>query len=326
MPPTKSYFHPETLRRISRLDLRAKHVVEGFLSGMHKSRHFGNSVEFRQHRQYVPGDDPKNVDWKVWAKQDRLYVKQYDVDTNLRCTLLVDASASMKYGFGPFTKYDYGCTIAASLAYLAMRQQDAVGCITFDKETDSILPARMKQSHLAAIVATMEQDDPAVRSEKDAPPPGRENALPFEELLAQYKTIQPNLRETLREAAETIPRHGLVVLISDLLIRRDGFFQGLNFLRSRNHDILVLHVLDDDELDFTLGGPTRFEGLELSARVRCDPRMLRKGYLAALEEYLDEVRRGCSEARADYALFRTSTPLDAALSAYLSRRSTEHRG
>jgi len=284
---------------------------------MHKSRHFGNSVEFRQHRQYVPGDDPKNVDWKVWAKQDRLYVKQYDIDTNLRCTLLVDASPSMRYGYGAFTKYDYGCTIAASLAYLAMKQQDAVGCITFDKETDSILPARMKQSHLASIVATMELDDPAAREEKK---PERESVLPFEEVLSQYQTLQPNLRETLREAAETIPRHGLVVLISDLLINREGFFQGLNFLRSRNHDVLVLHVLDDDELDFTLGGPTRFEGLELPAMVRCDPRMLRKGYLAALEEYLEEVRRGCSKAQVDYALFRTSAPLDAALSAYLSRR------
>ena len=318
MPATKTYFHPETLRRISRLDLRAKHVVEGFLSGMHKSRHFGNSVEFRQHRQYVPGDDPKNVDWKVWAKQDRLYVKQYDVDTNLRCTLLIDASPSMRYGFGPFTKYDYGCTIAASLAYLAMRQQDAVGCITFDKETDSLLPARMKQSHLAAIVATMEQDDPATRANNEKK---HENVLPLEELMAQFQTIQPNIRETLRETAETIPRHGLVVLISDLFIQREGFFQGLNFLRSRNHDVLVLHVMDDDELDFTLGGPTRFEGLELPAMVRCDPRMLRKGYLAAMEEYLAEIRRGCSQTQTDYALFRTSMPLDAALSAYLSRRN-----
>ena len=312
-----SYFHPETLRRISRLDLRAKHVVEGFLSGMHKSRHFGNSVEFRQHRQYVPGDDPKNVDWKVWAKQDRLYVKQYDIDTNLRCTFLVDASQSMRYGYGPFTKYDYGCTIAVSLAYLAMRQQDAVGCITFDKETDSILPARVKQSHLAAIVATMELDDPAIREKEKS---DSKNSLPFDDALSNFKTLQPNLRETLRKAAETIPRHGLVVLISDLLIDREGFFQGLNFLRSRNHDILVLHVLDDDELDFTLGGPTRFEGLELPAMIRCDPRMLRKGYLAALEEYLEEIRRGCSQAQTDYGLFRTSTPLDAVLSAYLSRR------
>jgi len=315
-----SYFHPETLRRISRLDLRAKHVVEGFLSGLHKSRNFGNSVEFRQHRQYVPGDDPKNVDWKVWAKQDRLYVKQYDIDTNLRCTLLVDASPSMRYGYGPFTKYDYGCTIATSLAYLAMRQQDAVGCITFDKETDSVLPARMKQSHLAAIVATLELDDPVKTDAATKQEGKREGAVPVEDALSHYKTLQPNLRETLRKVAETIPRHGLVVLISDLLMDRAGLFQGLNLLRSRNHDILILHVLDDDELDFTLGGPTRFEGLELPAMIRCDPRMLHKGYMAALEEYLEEIRRGCFSAQTDYSLFRTSAPLDAALSAYLSRR------
>ncbi|MGL6197177.1 MAG: DUF58 domain-containing protein [Thermoguttaceae bacterium] len=315
-----NYFHPETLRRISKLDLRARHVVEGFLSGMHKSRHFGNSVEFRQHRQYVQGDDPRNVDWKVWARQDRLYVKQYEVDTNLRCTILLDVSQSMLYGSKSFSKYDYACTIAASLAYLAIRQQDAVGCITFEKETDSILPARMKQSHLAAIVATMQQHDPARRIQE------KNNAeLPFDELLKQYKNVQPNLKESLRKAAESVPPHGLIVIISDLLVQRDGLFQGLNFLRSRNHDILILHVMDDEELDFTLGGPTRFEGLELPTVIRCDPRMLRKSYLEAVNEYLDEIRRGCSLAHADYSLFRTSAPLDATLSAYLSRRNATLR-
>ena len=310
----KNYFHPEALKRISRLDLRARYVVDGFLSGMHKSRHFGNSVEFRQHRQYVPGDDPRGVDWKVWAKQDRLYVKQYEIDTNLRLTLLVDVSKSMKYGNGPLNKYDYGCTLAASLAYLAIRQQDAVGCITFDKETESVLPSRMKQSHLQAVAARMGQARP---TEGVTGQP----LIDVAELLRDVKGSQPNMQDALREAAEAVRGNGLAVLVSDLLVQRDGLFQGLRYLRSRGHDLFVLHVMDDEELDFKLGGPTRFEGLELPVQIRCDPRMLRKGYLEALRVYLEEVRRGCSEFQADYALFRTSDPMDAALAAYLSRRA-----
>ena len=314
MSELRNYFHPETLKRISRLDLRARYVVDGFLSGMHKSRHFGNSVEFRQHRQYVPGDDPRSVDWKVWAKQDRLYVKQYEVDTNLRLTLLVDVSKSMKYGNGSLNKYDYGCTLAASLAYLAMRQQDAVGCITFDKETETVLPSRMKQSHLQAVAARMGQARPT-EGVTGLP------LLDIAEILKDIKGSQPSMKDALREAAEAIRGNGLVVLISDLLVQRDGLFQGLRSLRSRGHDLLVLHILDDEELDFKLGGPTRFEGLELPVQIRCDPRMLRKGYLEALRMYLEEIRRGCSEFHADYALFRTSDPMDAALAAYLSRRA-----
>ena len=310
-----NYFHPETLKRIARLDLRAKHVVDGFLSGMHKSRHFGNSVEFRQHRQYVPGDDPRSVDWKVWAKQDRLYVKQYEVDTNLRLTLLLDISQSMRFGSGAMTKYDYACTTAVSLAYLALRQQDAVGCIMFDQHAQSTLPSKMKQSHLFALADRMFRTSPEENKEQHH----FEN-IDLSALLDNPKSSQPNLQEAFQEAAESIRPNGLVVLISDLLMQRNGLFHGLQYLRSHGHDVMVLHVLDDMELDFTLGGATRFEGLELPAQIRCDPRMLRKGYLEALNAYLDEVKQGCIKLQCDYSLFRTRTPLDAALSAYLSRR------
>ena len=310
-----NYFHPETLKRIARLDLRAKYVVDGFLSGLHKSRHFGNSVEFRQHRQYVPGDDPRSVDWKVWAKQDRLYVKQYEVDTNLRLTLLLDASQSMRFGSGAMTKYDYACTAAVSLAYLALRQQDAVGCIMFDQNARNALPSKMKQSHLFAIADRMFRSSPAEKKEQHRP----EN-MELSLLLEDPEGSQPNLQDAFRETAESIRPNGLVVLISDLLMQREGLFQGLRYLRSHGHDVIILHVLDDMELDFTLGGATRFEGLELPAQIRCDPRMLRKGYLEALNVYLDEVKRGCIGLQCDYSLFRTGTPLDAALSAYLSRR------
>ncbi|MDR0521012.1 MAG: DUF58 domain-containing protein [Planctomycetaceae bacterium] len=311
---TSHYFHPETLKRISRLDLRARCVVDGFLSGMHKSRHFGNSVEFRQHRQYVSGDDLRSVDWKVWAKQDRLYVKQYEVDTNLRLTILVDASQSMRYGSGTVTKYDYACTAAVSLAYLAIRQQDAVGCIVFDKDARNSLPSKMKQSHLVAVADRMFRSTPV--EEKKV----RAENLDLNKLLENVRASQPNLQDAFRETAESIRPNGLVVLISDLFMQREGLFQGLQYIRSRGHDVLILHILDDMEIDFTLGGPTRFEGLELAAQVRCNPRSLRKGYVEAVNEYLEEVKQGCIRLQCDYSLFRTKTPLDAALSAYLSRR------
>jgi len=324
-----NYFHPETLKRIARLDLRAKYVVDGFLSGLHKSRHFGNSVEFRQHRQYVPGDDPRSVDWKVWAKQDRLYVKQYEVDTNLRLTILLDASQSMRYGSGAMTKYDYACTAAASLAYLALRQQDAVGCMMFDQNARNMIPSKMRQSHLFALVDRMFRASPVENNHTAllGTPPREGNKGQFRSenidlsaLLENPEGTQPNLQDAFREAAEAIRPNGLIVVISDLFMQREGLFQGLRYLRSHGHDIMVLHILDDMELDFSFGGATRFEGLELPAHIRCDPRMLRKGYLEALGAYLDEVKRGCIGQQCDYALFRTGTPLDAALSAYLSRR------
>ncbi|MDR1483457.1 MAG: DUF58 domain-containing protein [Planctomycetaceae bacterium] len=316
------FFHPETLKRISRLDLRARHLVDGFLSGMHKSRHFGNSVEFRQHRQYVAGDDLRSVDWKIWAKQDRLYVKQYEVDTNMRVTLLVDVSQSMRFGSGAMNKYEYACTAAASLAYLAIKQQDAVGCITFDKDARSFLPTKMKQSHLVAISDVMFRSTPMNNTKTETPAEKGESKIELAELLANVKGSQINISNAMREIAEAIRKNSLVVILSDLLMQRDGFFKGLRYLRSRGHDVMILHILDDLEIDFTLGGPTRFEGLELPVQIRCDPRMLRDGYIEAVNEYLEEVQQGCSKLMCDYALLRTSVPLDAAIAAYLSRRNT----
>jgi uncharacterized protein (DUF58 family) len=297
MPDSKRFLHPEAIKRISRLDLRARYIVEGFLSGDHRSPYFGQSVEFLQHREYTRGDDMRRIDWKVWAKQDRYYVKQYEEDTNLRCTLLVDVSGSMRYGSGPLSKYEYGCTIAASLAYLLLRQQDAVGCVAFDNAARATVPLRSQRQHLQAIISALDVSAP------------------------EQKT---DLTRTLRTVAESYPRRGLIVLVSDLLVERRGLFKGLAMLRQRGHDVMVFHVMDDDELDFPFNGPTRFEGLELPERLTCNPRALRDGYLEALSTYLDEVRRGCAKQVVDYALLRTSQPLDAALTAYLSNRIGMH--
>jgi len=293
MSTTSHLLDPETIARIARLDLRARRVVEGFLAGMHRSPHFGQSVEFLQHRQYTWGDDPRHVDWKVWARQDRFYVKQFESDTNLRCALLVDASASMRYGSGPLDKYQYAATLAASLAYLLLRQQDAGGCLTFDAEARAVAPMRTRRNHLDAIVTTLEAGRPKEKT---------------------------NLEPILRRAAETYPRRGLMVILSDLFVPRDELFEGIKLLRSRGHDVLVFHVLDDDELDFPFSGPTRFEGLETEEYLNCNPRALREGYLEAVRAYLEEVRRGCAGQGVDYVLVRTSQSPGIALATFLTRR------
>src|SRR5688500_10794730 len=160
MSGSKSFLHPEAIKRIARLEIRARHIVEGFLSGMHRSPYFGQSVEFLQHREYAPGDDLRHVDWKVWARQDRLYVKQYEEDTNVRCTLLLDVSASMNYGTGTFNKYEYACTLAASLAYLILKQQDAVGVVAFDDKIRAQVPTRSKHNHLQSIIDAFNVNTP----------------------------------------------------------------------------------------------------------------------------------------------------------------------
>jgi uncharacterized protein (DUF58 family) len=283
--------------RIAHLDVRARHIVEGFLSGIHRSPYFGQSIEFLQHREYARGDDPRHIDWKVWAKQDRYYVKQFEEETNLRCTMLVDVSGSMRYGSGSLNKYEYGCTIAASLAYLLLRQQDSVGCVSFDESTRVIVPARSKRNHLQSIIQALDVSSPREKTD---------------------------LFRILRKIVDEYPRRGMVVLISDLLTERDGLFRGLRLLKQRGHDVLVFHVMDDDELDFEFNGPTRFDGLESADRLNCNPRALREGYLESLHAYLDEVRRGCARHVVDYALIRTSQPLDVALATYLSSRLGMH--
>ncbi|MFM7035685.1 MAG: DUF58 domain-containing protein [Planctomycetia bacterium] len=296
-PASRRYLHPEAIARIGQLELRARAVVEGVLAGLHKSPYKGQSVEFLQHREYVRGDDLRRVDWKVWARQDRLSVKEFEEETNLRLTLLVDGSASMDYASGPLSKYAYAATLAASLAWLGLSHGDAAGCVVFDDAVRASSPARMKRSHLASIVEVLESRRVGG---------GRQTAfLPV-----------------LRSLSETLPRRGLVIVISDLLGDRDGIAKGMQMLRRRGHDLVLLHVMDDDELDFPFDGPTRFEGLELPDHIACNPAALREGYRAALGEFLAGARQQAAAARCDYSLIRTSEPLDAALVRFLSRRAS----
>ena len=289
---------PEVVQKIGRLELRARSIVEGFLSGAHRSPYFGQSVEFREHRPYVAGDDLRYVDWKVWGKQDRLVVKRFEEDTNLRCTLLVDVSASMSYGRGPLNKHGYAATAAAAIAYLILRQHDAVGCIAFDDTIRRQVPMRTKRGQLSAIAEAVSQ------------PP----TVPKTDVAA-----------VLRSVASAVPRRGVIVLLSDLLGDVAAMLPSLQMLLKNGHDLLVFHVLDDEELDFPFDGPIRFEGLESIEHLQCDPRALRRGYLESLGDYLADLSRVCRNHGIDYSLTRTSTPFNEVLARVLAHRQLTQR-
>ncbi|QDV44730.1 VWA domain containing CoxE-like protein [Stieleria neptunia] len=294
MPDSKKYLRPEVTQRIRRMELTARRVVEGFLSGMHRSPYFGQSIEFLQHRQYNTGDELRHIDWKVYARQDRLHIKQYEEETNLRLTLLVDRSASMSYGEGETNKFDYSASIAASLAYLALRQKDACGVITFDTEVRDIVPAKSNQQQLARILAMLDQ------------------------VGADGRT---DLIRVAKQVGQAIPRRGLVLIVSDLL-GIDSLVEGMRVLRSRGHDVALFHVLHDDEIEFPFNGATRFEGLESDDMLNCNPRALRQGYVEALDQFLNATRKACGRLSIDYIQVRTSDPLDALLARFLSHRTS----
>lgn len=290
----RRFLDPAVLAKVDRLDLRAKQAVEGFITGLHRSPFFGHSVEFAQHREYTRGDDLRHLDWKVWSKTDRYYIKQFESETNLRATVVVDVSESMQYGRRGWTKYDAASTIAACLAYLILRQHDSAGMVSFDSDVRRVVPARSSLAHLDALVQALHVSKPSEKTD---------------------------LERICRRVAEVTPSRGMILVVSDLLCDRERLFRGLEMLRHRRHDTLVFHVLDDDELQFPFAGTTRFEGMEEMPNVHCDPRALRDGYLDALTEYLTEVRRGCSRRGIDYTLVRTGDNLDAVLTRYLNFRA-----
>ncbi len=298
----RRYLDPKVIARISQLDLRARSIVEGFLSGQHKSPVYGQSVEFVQHREYMPGDDLRRIDWKVWSRSDKFVIKQYEAETNLRSYVVVDASESMLYGIdnhrraGTLYKYDYAATAAACLSYLTTKQQDACGLITFDEDVRQVIPPRSSTTHMDAVVKALHVSNPKAKTDP---------------------------LKIMRRVAESMPNRGLVAVFSDFLCDREPLFKGLEMLRHRRHDVMVFHVLDDDELLFPFSGMTKFEGLEEMPDLLCDPKALREGYLEVLEEYLVEVRRGCTRIGIDYNLIRTSDYLDAVLSRFLFARMSQ---
>ena len=295
---SRRFLPPEAVARIARLEILARNVVEGFLSGLHRSPYLGQSIEFAQHREYAPGDDIRRIDWKVWSKTDRYYIKQYEEETNLRTTILIDVSESMRFGSGTLTKYEYACQIAAALSYLLLRQQDSVGITAFDSEVRSVVPPSSKQNHLHAILATLDHAQPAKKTD---------------------------IHRQLSQIADQQLRRGLIVLISDLFVDRASLFKGLNLLRTRGHDVMVMHIMDDQELDFQYSGTTRFEGMEEMGEVTCDPRSLRDGYLQAVAAFVEDLHRHCARQMIDFQTIRTSQHLDAALAYYVTHRVGMHQ-
>jgi len=298
MHDREKYLDPLTLAKVRDLELQARLVVEGYLSGMHKSPYHGFSVEFAQHREYVPGDDIRHMDWKVYGRTERYFLKQYEEETNLVCWLLLDVSESMQYRSGPLSKYDYACIVAAALAYLVLHQQDSAGLVTFDDRIRKFLRPSSQLSHLKELVSVMNQG------------------------LAREKT---RLAPLFHDLAERITRRGLILILSDLFDDVPDLLAGLKHLRHKRHEVVVFHILDGAELDFPFQDATLFRGLEQSPDLLTDPRSLRDGYLTEIGNFLADLQRGCRQQNIDYVQLRTDTNLAVALSSYLAHRMTRKR-
>jgi uncharacterized protein (DUF58 family) len=293
----RRFLDPAVLARLGTLELKARTIVEGFLTGLHKSPFKGFSVEFAEYRQYMPGDDLTTIDWKVYARSDRHYVKKYEEETNLGCHIMLDVSASMGYGSPGMTKLEYGSCLAASLAYLMNRQRDAVGLTAFDDRIVTMLPASARPGHLRGVLVTLDR----LRL-------GR----------------QTDVSKPLHQLAESLSKRGMVVLISDLLDEPDRVIRGLKHFQFRGTDVIVFHVLHVDERRFPFERPARFEDLETEREVTAVPVVVREHYLRRMGELIDRYRRELGAAGIDYHLLDTSQPLEIALLAYLSTRSRDY--
>lgn len=295
----RRYLDPQTLASLEGLDLQARLIVEGYVAGMHPSPYHGFSVEFAQHREYVPGDDVRHIDWKVWSKTDKYYLKQYEEETNLLLYLLLDTSESMAYASGRnVSKLQYAQFVAAALAYMVLQQQDSVGLATFDDAVRSYLRPAGQPSQLKELLHLLEVT-PA-RSKTDT-------------------------GQVFHDLAERLTKRGVVVVLSDLFDDVSRVMAGLKHLRHRRHEVIVFHVLDPAEVDFPFRDTTLFKGLEGLPEVLTEPHALRRAYRAEIGAFLDEVKKGCRLINIDYVPLRTDQPLDAALSTYLAARACRGR-
>lgn len=301
MANTHPYLDPIALAKVRSLELQAHLIVEGYLSGMHKSPYHGFSVEFAEHREYVAGDDLKHLDWKVYGRTGRFFLKQYEEETNLACWLLVDASDSMSYGSDGqgekgqplLRKYDYASMTACALAYLILQQQDSVGLITFDNQIRQFLRPSSQPSHLKQLVNMLK------------PGPGRERT---------------QLGPIFHDLAERVPRRGIIMIFSDFFDDAAELLHGLKHLRHKRHEVVVFHVLDRAELSFPFREATLFRGLEALPDLLTDPRSLRDGYLEQVAAFTEELRQGCRAQNIDYVSMPTDVSPGQALTGYLAHR------
>ncbi len=289
------YLEPEALARVKNLSLVARGVVEGFISGLHSSPYKGFSVEFAEHREYTLGDDPRHLDYKMLARTDRLYIKQFEEETNMRVQILLDTSGSMAYRHeARITKLEYGSYLTAVLAYLMTRQQDSVGLTTFDTEVRLDMPARSSPRH-------------------------------FNEMMQQLEAIEPggttHIAATLHKLANRFKRRCLIVLISDLYDEPDAVIRALHHFRHRRHEVILFHIFDKAELEFPFRDVIAFHDLETDERIQVDPAYVRDVYIEQLKQFVDTYRRECSESQIDYVMTDTSVPYDFMLSRYIAKRS-----
>jgi uncharacterized protein (DUF58 family) len=296
----QKFLDPQTLAKLEGLELRARHVVEGYVSGLHRSPYRGFSIEFAEHREYVPGDDLRYVDWKVFGRSDKFYLKQYEDETNLVSYLVTDTSESMNYksALAPLSKLEYAQAVAASLAYLVLHQRDSVGVVTFDREIRALVRASSNPSHLKQILHVLE------------------------DVVPERKTAMGPI---FHDLAERLHKRGIVLILSDLFDDVDSMLAGLKHLRYRRHDVVVLQILDPAELEFPFRSTTMFRGLEGMPQVLAEPRGVRKAYLREMNQFLQAVKQGCRKLRIDYVQLRTDQPLDIALSSFLSTRMKQSK-
>jgi uncharacterized protein (DUF58 family) len=288
------YLNPNVVSQLDRLDLIARLVVEGFITGLHQSPYHGFSVEFSEYRQYMPGDPVRNLDWKVWGRTDRLFVKQYEEETNLKAFLVLDSSASMAYASNDITKHRYASLISAALAHLMLRQRDAVGLVSFDSKLRTFLPPRSVNSYLHTLLHAIETSTP--------------------------DGSDTNLADTFHDLAERIKRRALIIVMSDLLDDVDSIINGLKHFRHRNHEVILFHLLDPRERDLAFDRETLFVDLESGSRISTEPWQIAKEYRAEIEARIDRLQRECRENLIDYVCLDTQTPFNVALSNYLAKR------
>ncbi|MBN1591478.1 MAG: DUF58 domain-containing protein [Pirellulales bacterium] len=289
------FLEPSALARVTNLSVIARGVVEGFISGLHASPYKGFSAEFAEHREYTPGDDPRHVDYRMLARTDRLYVKQYEEETNMRVQILLDTSGSMGYRHAAkLTKLEYGCYLTAILAYLMTRQQDSVGLTTFDTEIRLDMPARSSPRHFNEMMRQLEQRKPGNHT---------------------------HIAETLHRLAGRFKRRRLIVLISDLYDEPDEVIRALHHFRHCRHELILFHVFDKAELDFPFRELTAFHDLESDRRIQVEPVYVRNAYLAQIRAFIEGYRRACAEGHIDYVTTDTSVPYDYMLSRYLAKRN-----
>jgi len=299
-PDAGRYLDPQVLAKITGLELRARLIVEGFLSGMHHSPHRGISVEFADHRIYTQGDDLRHVDWKLFGRTDKHYIKEYEQETNLTLLLAVDCSESMNYRSAAegLTKHEYATCLAASICYLALRQQDAVGLARFDERITGFLRPSNNMLQWRTVV---------------------------NELAVRTGPAKTSVAQVCRELAERLHHRTMIILISDLFDDATNVLRGIQHLRYRRHELIVWNLWDEAELTFPFKGPTLFEGMEASGRLLTEPRSLREGYLQEVERFQNRLRAECSRMQVDYAVFNTAMSLGTGLAGYLATRSARLR-